>query len=98
MCYSLVVTLNQGKRKVCVQIDCDIDFSSEAIQPCKTQGGPSCLVAYLRLRTFVERCFHNTANKKPLSVKIILFLDLIFKGKWYSYNDLCSLENWILIS
>ena len=37
MCYSLVVTLHQGKRKVCVQVDCDIDISSEAIQPCKTQ-------------------------------------------------------------
>ena len=76
MYYCLVVSLQQGKRKVCVQIDYDIDFSGEAIQPCKTQGGPSCLVAYLRLRTVVERCFHNTANKRPLSVEIILFLKL----------------------
>lgn len=29
--------IRQGKRNVCVQIDCDIDFSGEAIQPCKTQ-------------------------------------------------------------
>ena len=27
---SLVVSLHQGKRKVCVQIDSDIDFSSES--------------------------------------------------------------------